>query len=89
MGDGGWVWVALSSTLSSIAFGLLGAYLAHRDCDRTAHIYSVGAGKVSRVFIGVTKGVENVELTAESVAAAIDAIDDPASFTIRGGPAAG
>ena len=64
-------------------------YLAHRDCDRTAHIYSVGAGKVSRVFIGVTKGVENVELTAESVAAAIDAIDDPASFTIRGGPAAG
>ena len=64
-------------------------YLAHRDCDRTAHIYSVGAGKVSRVFIGVTKGVENVKLTAESVAAAIDDIDDPASFAIRGGPSAG
>ena len=64
-------------------------YLAHRDCDRTAHIYSVGAGKVSRVFIGVTKGVENTGLTAESVAAAIDEIDDPGTYTIRGGPVAG
>ena len=61
-------------------------YLAHRDCDRTAHIYSVGAGKVSRVFIGVTDGVQNVDLTAESVAASIDEIDDSTSFTIRGGP---
>ncbi|BBZ21594.1 hypothetical protein MHIB_00120 [Mycolicibacter hiberniae] len=34
-------------------------YLAHRSCERTAHIYSVGAGKVSRVFIGVTKGIED------------------------------
>ncbi|MGA7050110.1 MAG: short-chain dehydrogenase, partial [Mycobacterium sp.] len=61
-------------------------YLAHRSCDRTAHIYSVGAGKVSRVFIGVTRGVENTSLTAESVAASIDEIDDSATFTIRGGP---
>jgi NAD(P)-dependent dehydrogenase (short-subunit alcohol dehydrogenase family) len=61
-------------------------YLAHRSCDRTAHIYSVGAGKVSRVFIGVTKGVENTSLTAESLAASIDEIDNSATFTIRGGP---
>ncbi|MDX1873853.1 SDR family NAD(P)-dependent oxidoreductase [Mycolicibacterium sp. 120266] len=61
-------------------------YLAHRDCDRTAHIYSVGAGKVSRVFIGVSRGIEDVELSAESVAAAIDFIDDASAFTIRGGP---
>jgi len=64
-------------------------YLAHRDCDRTAHIYSVGGGKVSRVFIGQTKGIENPELTAETVAARIDEIDDAATFTIRGGPTAG
>lgn len=62
-------------------------YLAHRSCDRTAHIYSVGAGKVSRVFIGVTSGIEDSGLTAETVAAVIDKIDDPATFTIRGGPA--
>lgn len=64
-------------------------YLAHRDCTRTAHIYSVGAGKVSRVFIGVTAGIEDTDLTPESVAEAIDQIDDSTSFTIRGGPTAG
>lgn len=62
-------------------------YLAHRSCERTAHIYSVGAGKVSRVFIGVTKGIEDPDLTAETVAEAIDRIDDSSSFVIRGGPA--
>ena len=61
-------------------------YLSHRSCDRTAHIYSVGGGKVSRVFIGVTTGIEDTSLTAESVAAAIDEIDDTATFIIRGGP---
>ena len=60
-------------------------YLAHESCDRTAHIYSVGGGKVSRVFIGVTKGVEEPSLTAESVAEAIDRIDAFDTFTIRGG----
>jgi NAD(P)-dependent dehydrogenase (short-subunit alcohol dehydrogenase family) len=64
-------------------------YLSHRDCDRTAHIYSVGAGKVSRVFIGVTKGIEDTTLTPEAVAESIDVIDDSTTFTIRGGPAAG
>lgn len=64
-------------------------YLSHPDCDRTAHIYSVGAGKASRVFIGVTKGIENRELTPEFVAEAIDEIDDATTFTIRGGPAKG
>ncbi|BBY77410.1 short-chain type dehydrogenase/reductase [Mycolicibacterium parafortuitum] len=63
-------------------------YLAHRDCDRTAHVYSVGGGKVSRVFIGVTSGIEDPALTAESVADSIDTIDDPSAFVIRGGPAA-
>lgn len=62
-------------------------YLSHSSCDRTAHIYSVGAGKVSRVFIGVTEGIEDAGLTAETVAANIDAIDDSSTFTIRGGPA--
>jgi NAD(P)-dependent dehydrogenase (short-subunit alcohol dehydrogenase family) len=63
-------------------------YLSHSSCDRTAHIYSVGGGKVSRVFIGQTKGIEDVGLTAESVAESIDQIDDSSTFTIRGGPTA-
>ncbi len=64
-------------------------YLSHRSCDRTAHIYSVGAGKVSRVFIGQTAGIEDAGLTPEIVAKSIDEIDDNTSFTVRGGPAAG
>lgn len=64
------------------------AYLSHRSCDRTAHIYSVGGGKVSRVFIGVTKGIEDGALTAETIADSIDRIDDSSTFTIRGGPTA-
>jgi NAD(P)-dependent dehydrogenase (short-subunit alcohol dehydrogenase family) len=61
-------------------------YLAHRECDRTAHIYSVGGGKVARVFIGVTEGIQDTALTAETVASSIDRIDDTATYTIRGGP---
>ncbi|WP_067889555.1 SDR family NAD(P)-dependent oxidoreductase [Nocardia vaccinii] len=61
-------------------------YLAHSVCDRTAHIYSVGGGRVSRVFIGVTEGVEDRQLTPESVAGQIDLIDDSSTFVIRGGP---
>jgi NAD(P)-dependent dehydrogenase (short-subunit alcohol dehydrogenase family) len=51
-------------------------YLAHESCDRNGHFYSVGAGKVSRVFIGSTDGIEDPSLTPESVAKSIDQIDD-------------
>jgi NAD(P)-dependent dehydrogenase (short-subunit alcohol dehydrogenase family) len=51
------------------------AYLAHESCDRSGNIYSVGGGRVARVFLGVTPGIVDPELTADSVAAAIDQID--------------
>ena len=31
-------------------------YLAHEDCEVTGEVYSVGGGRVARVFIGVTPG---------------------------------
>jgi hypothetical protein len=31
-------------------------YLAHESCELTGHIYSVGGGRVARVFIGLTQG---------------------------------
>ena len=58
-------------------------YLAHERCDRNGNIYSVGAGKVSRVFIGATAGIEDPELSAELIAKSIDAIDDVTTFTVR------
>ena len=63
-------------------------YLGHEACDRTAHIYRVGGAHVSRVFIAETAGIDEPGLTAELMAANIDRIDDPSSYTIRGGPAA-
>lgn len=58
-------------------------YLAHESCDRNGNFYSVGAGKVSRVFIGSTAGIEDPTLSPESVAAAIDEIDATADWQLR------
>jgi NAD(P)-dependent dehydrogenase (short-subunit alcohol dehydrogenase family) len=43
------------------------AYLVHEDCPVTGEIYSVGGGRVARVFIGETRGYMNKELAAEDV----------------------
>lgn len=61
-------------------------YLAHRACDRTAHIYRVGGSHVSRVFLAETAGIDEPGLTAEVLADNIDKVDDPAGYRIRGGP---
>ena len=50
------------------------AYLAHESCSVTGEVYSVGGGRVARVFIGVTQGYVNKSLTVEDVANNIDAI---------------
>lgn len=58
-------------------------YLAHECCDRNGNFYSVGAGNVSRVFIGSTSGFEDAKLCPESVAENIDRIDDVNDWTLR------
>jgi len=42
-------------------------YLAHEDCPVSGEVYSVGGGRVARVFVGVTPGVFEAELDAEKV----------------------
>jgi NAD(P)-dependent dehydrogenase (short-subunit alcohol dehydrogenase family) len=42
-------------------------FLAHEDCPVTGEVYSVGGGRVARIFVGVTPGVTDPELTPESV----------------------
>jgi NAD(P)-dependent dehydrogenase (short-subunit alcohol dehydrogenase family) len=49
-------------------------YLAHEDCPVSGEVYSVGGGRVARVFIGVTPGIFDAELTAESVRDGFDEI---------------
>ena len=74
----------LGASLDPELISPLVTYLAHESCTRSGHIYSVGGGKIARVFIGVTPGRTDRELTAESVAATIDEIDDPEGYAIRG-----
>ncbi|MGH9084395.1 MAG: SDR family oxidoreductase, partial [Acidimicrobiales bacterium] len=49
-------------------------YLAHEDCPVSGEVYSVGGGRVARVFIGVTPGIFDANLTAESVRDGFDEI---------------
>lgn len=42
-------------------------YLAHEDCPVSGEVYSVGGGRVARVFMGVTPGHFDPELTPEGV----------------------
>lgn len=43
------------------------AWLAHDDCPVTGEVYTVGGGRVARVFVGVTPGYYNASLTPEDV----------------------
>jgi hypothetical protein len=60
------------------------AWLAHDDCPVTGEIYTAGAGRFARVFIGVTDGylAEGAAPTIEDVAAHWDAVNDAASFSV-------
>jgi NAD(P)-dependent dehydrogenase (short-subunit alcohol dehydrogenase family) len=50
------------------------AFLAHEDCPVTGELYSVGGGRVARVFLGVTPGITDPALTAEVVRDRFDEI---------------
>ena len=43
------------------------AFLAHEDCPVSGEVYSVGGGRVARVFIGEAPGYFNADLTMEDV----------------------
>jgi NAD(P)-dependent dehydrogenase (short-subunit alcohol dehydrogenase family) len=50
------------------------AFLAHEDCPVTGEVYSVGGGRVARIFIGVTPGIVDADLSAETVRDKFDEI---------------
>jgi NAD(P)-dependent dehydrogenase (short-subunit alcohol dehydrogenase family) len=63
------------------------AFLTHRDCPVSGEIYTVGAGHVSRFFIGRTKGFYSPTLSIEEVRDQLDTIRDEADYTVPGGTA--
>jgi len=59
-------------------------YFAHESCEVSGDVYSVGGGRVARVFIGVTPGYVNKELKAEDVAENLAQIRDEADYSVPG-----
>jgi NAD(P)-dependent dehydrogenase (short-subunit alcohol dehydrogenase family) len=49
-------------------------FLTHEDCPVTGEVYSVGGGRVARIFVGVTPGIVDADLTAEVVRDQFDEI---------------
>ena len=43
------------------------AWLSHEDCDVSGEIYSVGGGRVARVFLGETVGYTKPNITLEDI----------------------
>ena len=60
-------------------------YLASGRCKETRRIFSVGAGHIARVFIGASRGwytADQGNITAEQVAAVLEAACDITQFTV-------
>jgi NAD(P)-dependent dehydrogenase (short-subunit alcohol dehydrogenase family) len=58
------------------------AFLAHEECPVTGQLYTLGGGRVARVFIGVTPGISDPKLTVEAVRDRFDEINDLEGFEV-------
>jgi NAD(P)-dependent dehydrogenase (short-subunit alcohol dehydrogenase family) len=58
------------------------AFLVHEDVPVSGELYSVGGGRVARVFLGVTKGIVDHELTPETVRDRFDEIRDEEGYEV-------
>ena len=58
------------------------AYLASEDCQVTGEVYSVGAGRVARIFIAEAPGFFKKDLTVEDVRDNWDTIRGEADYLI-------
>jgi NAD(P)-dependent dehydrogenase (short-subunit alcohol dehydrogenase family) len=58
------------------------AFLAHEDCPVSGEVYSVGGGRVARVFIGETPGYFNANLTMEDVRNNFDQIRNEGGYIV-------
>jgi NAD(P)-dependent dehydrogenase (short-subunit alcohol dehydrogenase family) len=63
------------------------AWLAHEDVPVTGEVYTVGAGRVARFFIGMTEGYFNPKLSLEDVRDNFEQIRDESGYTVPAGPA--
>jgi NAD(P)-dependent dehydrogenase (short-subunit alcohol dehydrogenase family) len=59
-------------------------YLAHEDCPVSGEVYSVGGGRVARVFVGVTPGHFDPDLTPEGVRDNLEKIHQEEGYEVPG-----
>jgi len=57
-------------------------WLAHQDCGVTSEIFTVGVGRFARVFIGVTQGLFDPDVTPESLRDQFDRVTDEAGYVV-------
>jgi NAD(P)-dependent dehydrogenase (short-subunit alcohol dehydrogenase family) len=57
-------------------------FLVHEDCPVTGEVYSVGGGRVARIFVGVTPGIVDADLTAEIVRDQFDEIRQEEGYVV-------
>ncbi|HZQ85787.1 MAG TPA: SDR family NAD(P)-dependent oxidoreductase, partial [Acidimicrobiales bacterium] len=60
----------------------MAAFLAHEACPVSGEIYTAGAGRFARLFIGSTSGYVATEPTVEDVAAHWAEINDESGYTV-------
>jgi NAD(P)-dependent dehydrogenase (short-subunit alcohol dehydrogenase family) len=58
------------------------AYLAHEECSVNGETYSVGGGRVAKVFVAEAPGYYNPELTMESVRDNLDQIREETGYAV-------
>jgi NAD(P)-dependent dehydrogenase (short-subunit alcohol dehydrogenase family) len=62
------------------------AWLAHEDVPVTGEVYTVGGGRVARVFIGMTTGYYSPKLSLEDVRDHFDQIRDETGYLVPPNP---
>ncbi|MEV0589949.1 SDR family NAD(P)-dependent oxidoreductase [Nonomuraea cavernae] len=60
------------------------AFLCHESCELSGEVLSAGGGRVARVFVGVTRGYLNGELTAEDIRDHLPEIFDDTGYQVPG-----
>jgi NAD(P)-dependent dehydrogenase (short-subunit alcohol dehydrogenase family) len=63
------------------------AYLCHEDCPVTGEIYSAAGGRIARMFIGLTEGYYNANLSLEDVRDNFAQIRSEEGYMVPSGPA--
>lgn len=77
---------ALADKLDPKLVSPIVAWLVHEDCPVTGEIYSAAGGRIARMFIGLTDGYYNPELSLEDVRDHFEQIRSEEGYIVPAGP---